>query len=496
MYFCKEFYEFGNGIFNLVEPPFLVSTAILPPLSWCCQKKIYIISLMDNLYKIKKGLDLNLQGVAAQEVSVVAPSNVYALMPADFHGITPKMVVKEGEEVQVGSALFVDKATEQIKFCSPISGKVKAVVRGERRRILRVEVESDGKMQRVQLVKAGFQPATREEALQLLLNSGLFAFFRQRPYDVVACPTDMPKAVFISTFSKMPLAADFSFIVKGQEADFKSGIALLEKLAKVYVGISPEQINTPILPLDSAQVSVFSGPNPAGNVGVHINRVSPVNKGEIVWTVGPEVVVMMGRLLRQGMVDFTRRIAVAGSEVENPAYLDTVIGAPLKDVLAGKLKKSTSNQRIINGNPLVGEKTDLEGYLSAMVTEVCVLPEGDDVNELFGWAMPRLDQFSTNRSYFSWLLGSKKSYAPDCRIKGGERHMIMSGEYDRVFPMDIYAGYLVKAIITGDIDRQEQLGIYEVAPEDFAVAEFVDSSKLELQRIVREGLDILRKENA
>ena len=175
---------------------------------------------MDNLYKIKKGLDLNLQGVAAQEVSVVAPSNVYALMPADFHGITPKMVVKEGEEVQVGSALFVDKATEQIKFCSPISGKVKAVVRGERRRILRVEVESDGKMQRVQLVKAGFQPATREEALQLLLNSGLFAFFRQRPYDVVACPTDMPKAVFVSTFSKMPLAADFSFIVKGQEADF------------------------------------------------------------------------------------------------------------------------------------------------------------------------------------------------------------------------------------------------------------------------------------
>ncbi len=293
----------------------------------------------------------------------------------------------------------------------------------------------------------------------------------------------------------MPLAANFSFVVKGWEDDFKMGLKWLSKLAKVHLGISPEQINTPILPND-AEVSVFSGPNPAGNVGVHINHIDPINKGEVVWTVDPTVVVMMGRLARTGQTELSRRMAVAGSRVKTPEYVEVKIGAPLADILKNNVKSCEEHIRVINGNPLVGAKTQLEGWLAAFSGEVCVIPEGDDVHEVFGWIAPRFKDFSTSRSYFSWLFGKSRRYDLDCRIKGGERHIIMSGEYDRVFPMDIYAGYLVKAIITGDIDRQEELGIYEVAPEDFAVAEFIDSSKLELQRIVREGLDILRKENS
>lgn len=450
---------------------------------------------MDNLYKIKRGLDLHLKGVAATVCRKAPSSQVYALMPDDFHGITPRVVVKEGDKVKAGDALFVDKATERIKCCSPVSGTVKAVVRGDRRKVLRIEVESDGQHEHSVLLDKGGIPSRQEEVMQLLLDSGLFAMFRQRPYDVVPSPTELPKAIFISAFSKMPLAADFGFVVKGQEEDFKAGVGLLTRIAKVHLGICPEEINTPILPIEGVQVSVFAGPNPAGNVGVQINHVDPINKGEVVWTLGAEVAVMLGRLLRKGYVEFTRRIAVAGSQVKEPGYCEVTLGAPLKDVFANQLER-TEHVRLINGNPLVGKKASIDGWLSAMVTEVCAIPEGDDVDEMFGWIAPRLNDYSTSRSYFSWLLGKNKAYDLDCRVKGGERHMIMSGEYDRVFPMDIYAGYLIKAIIAGDIDRQEQLGIYEVAPEDFAVAEFVDSSKLELQRIVREGLDLLRKENA
>ena len=311
----------------------------------------------------------------------------------------------------------------------------------------------------------------------------------------MASPDDKPKAIFVSAFSKMPLAADFSYVVKGQEDTFKLGIKALAKLAKVHLGICLDQINTSMLPVAEAEVSIFDGPNPSGNVGVQINHIDPVNKGEVVWTMGPEEVIFVGRLFKSGKLDLRRRIAIAGSGILNPQYAETLIGTPMKDILARNLK-DTPGMRIIDGNPLVGTKSELNGFLGAHTTEVCVIPEGNDVHEMLGWIMPRTSEFSANRSYLSWIFGSKKSYDLDCRIKGGERAMIMSGEYDKVFPMDIYAGYLVKAIIAGDIDRQEALGIYEVAPEDFAVAEFVDSSKLELQHIVRQGLDILRKENA
>jgi Na+-transporting NADH:ubiquinone oxidoreductase subunit A len=433
-----------------------------------------------------------LKGQAALELVQVPASTLYALSPQDFQGVIPKVVVKEGGLVKVGSPLFVDKATEKINFVSPVSGVVKAIVRGERRKVLNVLVEADGKNESE---KFEIRPNMDGCALkELLLQSGLFAFIHQRPYDVTAGANDTPKAIFISTFSKMPLAADFDFVVKGNETYFKKGVKALSLIAEVNVGVSPSQATSALLPLEGAQIHIFDGPNPSGNVGVHINHVNPINKGEIVWTIAPEVVVMIGKFLETGNVDFTRRIAVAGSEVNTPQYYEVKVGAPLSDLLKGQLN-STEHKRIIAGNPLVGQKTDLNGFLPAQVSEVCVLPEGDDTHELFGWIAPRFNQHSTSRSYFSWLM-PKKEYAPDCRIKGGERHMIMSSEYERVFPMDIYPSYLVQAIITGDIDRQEMLGIYEVAPEDFAVAEYICSSKLELQRIVREGLDLLKKENS
>lgn len=450
---------------------------------------------MEPLYKIKKGLDIMLEGAAEQQLAACPLAGTYAVKPADFNGIVPKLAVKEGCSVKAGDPLFVDKATEKIAVVSPVSGTVKAIERGERRKLLRICIESDGKQDYKSFNAPDPEKASGEEVHALMLEAGMAAFLRQRPYDVIADPEQKPKSIFVSAFSTMPLAADFSFVAKGREGDFKTGIAALSRIAPVHVGINPQQINSELLPITHAKVSVFSGPNPAGNVGVQINHIDPVNKGEIVWTMAPEHVIMLGEFFRTGKVNLTRRIAVAGSMITAPTYVETLIGAPMTSIIGDKIK-GTGHVRIIGGNPLVGERSGMDDYLGAFCTEVCAIPEGDDVNEAFGWIMPRLNQFSTSRSYFSWLFGKSKKYDLDCRIKGGERHIIMSGEYDRVFPMDIYAGYLIKAIITGDIDRQEALGIYEVAPEDFAVAEFVDSSKLELQKIVREGLDLLRKENA
>ncbi|MBP5629573.1 MAG: Na(+)-translocating NADH-quinone reductase subunit A [Bacteroidaceae bacterium] len=445
--------------------------------------------------KLKKGLDLRLQGEAPQRIKeALSPTGIFSVMPADFYGFKPKPVVKPGDHVLVGSPLLINKEVPSLQVTSPVSGTVSAVVRGERRKLLSVDIEADGHQQcKAFDIPSAPNAMTSDAVKSLLLESGLFAFMRQRPYDIVANPNDTPKGIFISLFSKMPLAQDFAFTLKGEERNLQAGIAALSKIATVTIGVSPEQEDCIAALLPNANIYVFSGPNPAGNVGVHINHIAPVNKGEVVWTMGAEEVLFVGRLLTDGKVDMTRTIAIAGAEVKEPTYQKTVIGAPLAALLEGNLQR-TEHIRIINGNPLVGTRTDINGHLSARATEVTVIPEGDDKNEVLGWMMPRFKDFSTSRSYFSWLQGKRRQYNLDARIKGGERHIIMSGEYDRYLPMDIYGGYLIKAILAGDLDRMEALGIYEVAPEDFAVAEFADSSKLELQRIVREGLDLLRKE--
>lgn len=450
-----------------------------------------------DIYKVKRGLNLRLTGEAQRTIRTVKPSTEYALRPTDFHGLSPKLLVKENEAVLVGTPLFSDKGTGKVMVVAPVSGKVTCIERGERRKLLSIRIQPDSAQVAQSFDRPNVKTVDADDMTQLLLETGIFAYLRQRPYDVVPDPDVRPRNIFVSAFNSMPLAADFSFVVQGQEEDFKRGITALAVIAPVHVGVHPSQLNTALLPINAPRVSVscFDGPNPAGNVGVQINHVQPINKGEVVWTLGAEEVLFLGRLLRTGKLDFTRTIAIGGSEVQHPQYAKAKIGIRLDALLDGQLKKTDHHIRIINGNPLVGEKATAKDFMAAHTTEITVIPEGDDVHEVLGWIRPRFKDFSVSRSYFSWLLG-KKHYTLDSRIKGGERHMIMSAEYERVFPMDIYPSYLIKAIITGDIDRQEALGIYEVAPEDFAVAEFVCSSKLELQRIVREGLDILRKENA
>ncbi|MCH5308842.1 MAG: Na(+)-translocating NADH-quinone reductase subunit A [Prevotella sp.] len=446
---------------------------------------------MANVIKLRKGLDIKLKGKAEETKIRLKSNGKYALVPDDFEGVTPKVVVREGDKVKAGDALFVNKQYPEVKFASPVSGTVTAVVRGERRKVLCVKVDADAQQSYVDFGKKDVSHLDGKAVVEALLEAGLFGYIDQLPYAVSTNPTTQPKAIFVSALRDKPLAADFEFEVKGQEADFQTGLTALSKIAKTYLGVG---VGSALESMKDVEVNVFDGPCPAGNVGVQVNHLCPVNKGEVVWTVDPTAVLFFGRLFNTGKVNLTRTVALVGSEIKSPAYVDMLVGEELATLLSNSYDAG-KRVRIINGNVLTGKPTTKDGYLGAHTSEITVIPEGDDADEMLGWILPRFKQFSVNRSYFSWLLG-KKEYALDARVKGGERHMIMSGEYDKVLPMDIYGEYLIKAIITGDIDRQEQLGIYEISPEDFALAEFVDSSKLELQRIVREGLNVLRKENA
>ena len=445
-----------------------------------------------NLIKLSKGLDIHLQGKAEEKKIQLKSNGKYALVPDDFDGVTPKVVVKEGDKVKAGDALFVNKQYPDVKFASPVSGTVREVVRGERRKVLCIKVDADAQQEFTDFGKRDVGSMSGELVINALLEAGLVGYINQLPYAVSTNPSVQPKAIFVSALRDKPLAADFEYEVAGQEQDFQTGLTALSKIAKTYLGVG---VNSALKGMNDVVVNVFDGKCPAGNVGVQVNHVDPVNKGEVVWTIGdPTVVLFIGRLFNTGKVNLTRTVALCGSEITSPAYVDMLVGEELSTLLSNSYDASKS-VRIINGNVLTGKPTTKEGFLGAHASEITVIPEGNDADEMLGWILPRFKQFSVNRSYFS-LLCCKKQYALDARVKGGERHMIMSGEYDRVLPMDIYGEYLIKAIISGDIDRQEQLGIYEVAPEDFALAEFVDSSKLELPRIVREGLNILRKENA
>ena len=447
---------------------------------------------MANVIKLHKGLDINLKGRAEAKKIQLKSNGKFALVPDDFEGVTPKVVVKEGDKVKAGDALFVNKQYPEVKFASPVSGTVSAVVRGERRKVLCVKVDADAQQSYVDFGRKDVSKLDGKAVIEALLEAGIFGYINQLPYAISTNPSAMPKAIFVSALRDKPLAADFDYEVQGQEQDFQAGLTALSKIAKTYLGVGME---SSVDRMKDVEINAFDGKCPAGNVGVQVNHIDPVNKGEVVWTIGdPTVVLFIGRLFNTGKVNLTRRVALCGSEVTNPAYVDMLVGEELSTLLSNSYD-DTKNVRIINGNVLTGKPTTKDGFLGAHSSEITVIPEGNDADEMLGWILPRFKQYSVNRSYFSWLCG-KKDYALDARVKGGERHMIMSGEYDKVLPMDIYGEYLIKAIIAGDIDRQEALGIYEVSPEDFALAEFVDSSKLELQRIVREGLNILRKENA
>lgn len=455
---------------------------------------------MTRVIRLRRGLDINLAGRAEKTIVALKPDGTFALRPDSFEGIKPKVVVKEGDKVKAGEALFINKAYPNVKFSSPVSGTVSLVERGDRRKLLSVRIEADKEQEFIDFGVKDIATLSGEQVVENLLEAGLFGYINQLPYAISTNPETKPKAIFVSALRDMPLAGDFEFELQGQEKDFQTGLTALSRIAKTYLGIGSEQNIT--VAGNDVEVVKFSGKCPAGNVGVQVNHIDPVNKGEVVWTVDPTAVIFFGRLFNTGKVDLRRTVALAGSEVTSPHYTEMLVGQNI-DTLLNDAYDSTKSVRIIMGNPLTGkpvaqnssEEPHHTRFLGAHTSEITIIPEGDKADEFAGWIMPRLGQFSVSRSYFSWLLGRKKEYKLDARIKGGERHIIMSGEYDSVLPMDIYGEYLIKAIITGDIDKQEQLGIYEVSPEDFALAEFVDSSKLELQRIVREGLDVLRKEN-
>lgn len=449
---------------------------------------------MVKIIKLRKGLDIKLAGEAEKKKMQLKPNGKFSLSPADFVGVTPKVVVKEGDHVKAGDALFINKNYPDIKFASPVSGTVKAVVRGERRKVLGIMVNADNNQDFVDYGVKNVGQMNGDEVINSLLEAGIFGYINQLPYAVAATPAEKPKSIFVSALRDKPLAADFEFELEGQEKEWQAGLTALSRIAKTYLGIGAKQTAKALTDGKDVEVAIFDGPCPAGNVGVQVNHLDPVNKGEVVWTVEPTAVLFIGRLMLTGKVDLRRTVAFVGSEVKAPQYVDMLVGQELQTLVSNSYDKGRK-VRIINGNVLTGIPTTADGFLGAHSSEVTIIPEGDDADELAGWIMPRFNQYSQNRSYFSWLFGGKR-YKLDARIKGGQRHMIMSGEYDKVMPMDIYPEYLVKAIITGNIDKMEQLGIYEVSPEDFALAEFVDSSKLELQRIVREGLDMLRKENS
>lgn len=446
---------------------------------------------MANVIKIKKGLDINLKGKASDVLLNGGKSDSYAIVPDYYNGIVPKVVAKVGEKVKAGSVLMIDKNRPEIKFVSPVSGEVTAVNRGEKRKVLSIVVKPDAQIEYEDFGKKNVSSLKGEEVKEAILHAGLWPFIKQRPYDVVATPTDTPRDIFVSAFYSAPLAPNFDFVLKGQEADFQTGLDALTKLTtgKVFVGVRKGS-SVRVKNVETVEVE---GPHPAGNVGVQINHVKPINKGEIVWVVNPADVLVIGRLFNKGVADFSRMVAITGSETTERGYIKALSGCTIGSLLSGKVL-GNEHLRLISGNVLTGTKVQKDDYLGAYDSQVTVIPEGDDNNEFLGWGVPGFGKYSVSHSYLTWLMGKGKEYVMDARIKGGKRAMIMSNEYDKVFPMDIFPEYLLKAIIAFDIDKMENLGIYEVAPEDFALCEFVDTSKIELQKIVRNGLDLMYKE--
>lgn len=446
---------------------------------------------MANVIKIKKGLDINLKGKASEVLLNGGKSETYAIVPDFYSGVLPKVVAKVGDKVKAGSVLMIDKNRPEIKFVSPVSGEVTAVNRGAKRKVLSIVVTPDAQIEYEEFGKKNVASLKGDEVKEAMLNAGMWPFVMQRPYDIVATPGETPRDIFVSAFYSAPLAPDFNYLVKGQEADFQTGLDALAKLTngKVYVGIRK---GSAVQQVKGVELVEVEGPHPAANASVLINHTKPINKGETVWTVDPANVIIIGRLFNKGIADFSRKVVITGSETTEQGYVQAISGCTIKSLIGGRVA-TDAHIRIISGNVLTGTKVTMEDYLGAYDNQITVIPEGDETHEFLGFAMPRTDQYSMSHSYFSWLMG-KKEYVLDARIKGGKRAMIMSNEYDKVFPLDIYPEYLLKAIIAFDIDKMENLGIYEVAPEDFALCEFVDTSKIELQKIVRDGLTLLYKE--
>lgn len=447
---------------------------------------------MSKVYKIKKGLDIKLAGEAERMLTDFQATHV-ALKPTDFTGVFPRLMVQEGDVLRAGDPVFCDKARPEVLFTSPVHGKVIEIVRGAKRILLEIRIEVQASESWVDFGKANPSGLSREEVIGKMLQSGTWPMIRQRPYSVIANPADRPKAVFISGFDSAPLAPDYDFIVHGQGEAFQTGIDAIRKLTdgKVYLNLPEGSVNSKVFTnTKGVEINYFSGPHPAGNVGTQIACISPINKGDIVWYLRPQEVIVIGRLFAEGRYSAKRVVAVCGSDVLRPKYFKVAAGVEIRKLLAGNLTEGT--HRFISGNVLTGTKVDADGALGFYDSQITVIPEGDYF-EFLGWSMPRFHKHSFSRSYFSWLMPNRR-FVADTNLNGGERALVMTGQFEQVFPFDIYPLQLLKSIIYNDIDEMEKLGIYEVDEEDFALCEYIDTSKTEIQAIVRKGLDTMRAE--
>ncbi len=448
---------------------------------------------MSETITIKKGLDINLKGEAEKTITEVE-AGFFAIKPTDFIGVFPKLLVKEGDKVKAGTLLFYDKYRDNIKFASPVSGKVKEIRRGAKRVLLEIKIEADTKQVFVNFEICDPNTLSREKITEKLLGSGVWPVIRQRPYTIVADPKANPKAIFISAFDSSPLAPDFELIIHGQGEIFQAGLDALKRLTsgKIHLNLQAGIKASKVFSNSkNVQINYVKGPHPAGNVGPQINKIDPINKGEIVWHLRPQEVLTIGRFFLKGKFDAERIIALAGSEVSKPHYFKTKIGASISEMVKGNVQEGIL--RFISGNALTGKKIEKDGFIGFYDSQVTVVPEGD-YYEFVGWALPGFGKFSFSKSFPAFLAGKNKKYRVDTNLHGGERAFVMTGQYEKVFPMDIYPMQLLKAIMIEDIDAMENLGIYEIDEEDFALCEFIDTSKTEMQDIVRKGLDVMRKE--
>ena len=446
------------------------------------------------MIKIKKGIDIHLVGEAKKEMKVYEPA-LYAIKPLDFIGVVPKMHVAEGDDVKVGTVLFHDKKNEGIFFTSPVSGKVKAIVRGEKRVILQVVVESDGKYEAIDFGKVEPSTLSRNEVIEKMVQSGTWTMLRQRPYSTIANSQDEPKCIVVSMFDTAPLAPDNNFIVSGKMESIKAGVEALAKLTngKVYLNVNSSETKKAIesLGFSAKNISVneFKGPHPAGNVSTQLNVLSPINKGEKVWYCYAQDLISIGNLFLTGNYDSSRVVVFAGSEVKEPSYYQTRVGADMSG-LYGNI--TSDNVRIISGNVLTGKKINGDNFLGFYDSQISVIPEGDHY-QLFGWLAPNFKKFTSTNTMGASLC-KKRNKVLDTNLNGGIRPLIMTGNFEKVFPFGIYPMQLIKACIIKDIDQMEELGIYEIDAEDFALCEVIDPSKTPIQQIIREGLELLRKE--
>jgi Na+-transporting NADH:ubiquinone oxidoreductase subunit A len=453
---------------------------------------------MSRTIKLKKGFDINLAGKAQKKLAQFDQPKTFALKPTDFQGIKrPKLMVQEGDTVKAGSPLMYCKLRDDVKYCSPVSGEVVEVRRGAKRKLIEVVVLADAEIKSEKFKQysvSEISKVDREEAVEMMKESGVWPNIIQRPYGIVANPDETPKSIFISSFDTHPLAPDLDFALKGEEKYFQAGVDILAKLTsgKVHLGINGMgEISGLFSGVDHVEVTKYSGKHPAGNVGVQIHHVDPIGKGQLVWTVSPYGVVQIGKLFLKGEYDASKVVALTGSEVKNPQYYKTYSGACI-DALA-KNNIEHKNLRFISGNVLTGQQIKSDGYLGFYDQQFTVIPEGDH-SEFLGWILPTTKKLSFHRAFglFSFLNGKNKEFVVDTNTKGEHRAFVQTGVFEQVTPMDILPTHLFKAILAEDYDEMESLGLYEVIEEDVALCEFVDVSKNNLQQILREGLELMQ----